>query len=154
MFAAARGQLRTAAALGAIGACLQVTAIGHRAAQLAAPERGLAALALGATWTVSELRPNGRATARAVARSAQARRNCRFLASSPSEHHTHQEEASEMATTGTAKVINCEDGFVVRGANDDELIANAEAHLRAAHPDMVGQVTREQLLAMAVPAEA
>ncbi len=49
-----------------------------------------------------------------------------------------------------AKVINCDDGYIVRGGNDDELIANAERHLREAHPEMVGQVTREQLLAQAV----
>ncbi|TDO44071.1 hypothetical protein EV643_11794 [Kribbella sp. VKM Ac-2527] len=51
-----------------------------------------------------------------------------------------------------AKVINCDDGYVVRGDNDDELIANAERHLREAHPDLVGKVTRDQLLAQAVEA--
>lgn len=49
-----------------------------------------------------------------------------------------------------AKIINCDDGFVVRGQTDDELIANAERHLREAHPELVGKVTREQLLAQAV----
>lgn len=49
-----------------------------------------------------------------------------------------------------AKVINCDDGYVVRGDTDDELIANAERHLREAHPELVGKVTREQLLAQAV----
>ena len=48
-----------------------------------------------------------------------------------------------------AKVINCECGYVVRGENDDELVANAEDHMRTDHPDMVGQVGREQLLGMA-----
>lgn len=47
-----------------------------------------------------------------------------------------------------AKVINCECGYVVRGENDDELVQNAEAHIRSEHPDMVG-VSREQLLGMA-----
>jgi hypothetical protein len=48
------------------------------------------------------------------------------------------------------KRIDCEDGAVIRGATDDELIANAEAHLRSNHPELVGKVTRDQLLAQAV----
>ena len=48
-----------------------------------------------------------------------------------------------------AKVINCECGQVVRGETDDEIIANANAHIRAVHPDLVGTISREQLLAMA-----
>ena len=51
-----------------------------------------------------------------------------------------------------AKVINCDDGVVVRGDSDEELLANARRHLREAHPDMDGQVTDDQLLAMAVTA--
>jgi predicted small metal-binding protein len=48
-----------------------------------------------------------------------------------------------------AQVINCECGYVVRGETDDELVANAEAHIESDHPDMVGQMSREDLLAMA-----
>ncbi len=48
-----------------------------------------------------------------------------------------------------AKVINCECGFVVRGETEDELVANAEDHMREAHPDLAGKVSREDLLAMA-----
>ena len=48
-----------------------------------------------------------------------------------------------------AKLINCECGQVVRGADDDELVANAEAHINRDHPEMVGKVTREGLLGMA-----
>jgi predicted small metal-binding protein len=48
-----------------------------------------------------------------------------------------------------AKVINCECGYVVRADTDDELVANAEAHIESDHPDMVGQMSREDLLAMA-----
>ena len=47
------------------------------------------------------------------------------------------------------KLINCECGQVVRGADDDELVANAEAHINRDHPEMVGKVTREDLLGMA-----
>jgi predicted small metal-binding protein len=48
-----------------------------------------------------------------------------------------------------AKVINCDDGYVVTGDTDEELLANAHGHIRDAHPDMVGQITDEQLLGMA-----
>ena len=47
-----------------------------------------------------------------------------------------------------AKLINCECGQVVRGETDDELVANAEAHIQRDHPDMVGKVSRDDLLAM------
>jgi len=48
-----------------------------------------------------------------------------------------------------AKLINCECGRVVRGETDEELLANAEAHVTSDHPELVGKVTREDLLAMA-----
>jgi predicted small metal-binding protein len=46
-------------------------------------------------------------------------------------------------------VINCDCGYVVRAETEDELVASAEAHIQDAHPDMVGKVGREDLLAMA-----
>ena len=48
-----------------------------------------------------------------------------------------------------SKVINCDDGVVVRGATETELLANARAHLADAHPEMVGKLTDAQLLGMA-----
>jgi hypothetical protein len=48
-----------------------------------------------------------------------------------------------------AKVINCEDGIVVRGETDEELLVNARKHIDEYHPDLVGQLSDEQLLAMA-----
>ena len=48
-----------------------------------------------------------------------------------------------------AKLINCECWQVVRGETDDELIANAEAHIDRDHPDLVGKISRDDLLAMA-----
>ena len=48
-----------------------------------------------------------------------------------------------------AKVINCDCGFVVRGADDDELVANAQAHAKDAHGMEIG---RDQALALAKPA--
>jgi predicted small metal-binding protein len=48
-----------------------------------------------------------------------------------------------------AKLFTCQCGYIVRGSTDDELLANAEAHINEAHPDLVGQVSRADLLAMA-----
>jgi len=47
-----------------------------------------------------------------------------------------------------AKLINCECGYVVRGEDDDELVANAEEHMLSDHPEMVGTVTRDDLLGL------
>ncbi|WP_158845680.1 hypothetical protein [Saccharothrix deserti] len=49
-----------------------------------------------------------------------------------------------------AKIIRCDDGVVLRGETDEELLAAAFAHIRDAHPELDGSLTREQLLAMAV----
>ena len=48
-----------------------------------------------------------------------------------------------------AKLINCECGQVVRGRNDDELVAAATEHVNSNHPELVGKLTREDILAMA-----
>ncbi len=48
-----------------------------------------------------------------------------------------------------AKVINCECGEIVRGADDDEVVANAMSHFDRDHPELVGKVSRDDLLSMA-----
>jgi uncharacterized protein len=48
-----------------------------------------------------------------------------------------------------AKVVNCECGTTVRGETDDELVSAVEAHVREHHPEMAGQMSREQILGMA-----
>jgi predicted small metal-binding protein len=48
-----------------------------------------------------------------------------------------------------AKQINCECGYIVRGEDDDELAAKAEEHIRDKHPELVGTMSRAELLAMA-----
>ena len=48
-----------------------------------------------------------------------------------------------------AKVINCECGRQIQGDSDDELVSRAEAHIREDHPELVGELTRDDLLAMA-----
>jgi predicted small metal-binding protein len=47
------------------------------------------------------------------------------------------------------KQINCVCGAVVKGEDDDELWEKAQAHLRTDHPDLVGKVSREDILAQA-----
>jgi predicted small metal-binding protein len=46
------------------------------------------------------------------------------------------------------KLINCECGQVVRGETEDELLRAAEDHIRRDHPELVGKITRDDLLAM------
>ena len=47
-----------------------------------------------------------------------------------------------------AKEFECErDGVVIRGADDDELVANVQRHITEAHPDLVGKVSREDIVA-------
>jgi predicted small metal-binding protein len=48
-----------------------------------------------------------------------------------------------------AKVINCDCGFVVQGADDAELVANAKAHAREVH---AYEMTDEEALSLALPA--
>jgi predicted small metal-binding protein len=47
-----------------------------------------------------------------------------------------------------SKILNCECGFSVRSESDDEIVAKVEAHMEQVHPDLVGNVSREEILAM------
>ena len=47
------------------------------------------------------------------------------------------------------KVINCECGEVVRADDDDELVSTVERHVGEAHPELVGKLSRDDVLAMA-----
>lgn len=47
------------------------------------------------------------------------------------------------------KVINCECGETVRATSDDELVAMVEAHVAKDHPELVGKLTRDDVLGMA-----
>lgn len=47
------------------------------------------------------------------------------------------------------RIINCDCGHVIRGDTDDELVAACQKHARDAHGM---ELTREQVLALAVPA--
>lgn len=48
-----------------------------------------------------------------------------------------------------SKVINCECGEVVRADSDDQLVQKVELHVQAAHPELVGKMSREDVLGMA-----
>jgi predicted small metal-binding protein len=45
--------------------------------------------------------------------------------------------------------IVCTCGYVIQGDGDDELWANAQDHMGVLHPELVGNVTREDILAQA-----
>jgi predicted small metal-binding protein len=47
------------------------------------------------------------------------------------------------------KQIPCVCGYAVKGEDDDELWQNAQEHLREDHPDLVGKISRTDLLAQA-----
>jgi hypothetical protein len=47
-----------------------------------------------------------------------------------------------------AREFTCErDGLVMRGETDDELVAKVQDHLDDAHPDLVGKLARDDILA-------
>ena len=46
-------------------------------------------------------------------------------------------------------MMTCECGETARAETDDELVAAVERHIREQHPDMVGRLSREQILGMA-----
>ncbi|MFL5895427.1 MAG: DUF1059 domain-containing protein [Thermoleophilaceae bacterium] len=47
------------------------------------------------------------------------------------------------------RAVHCECGEVVEGETDDELVSKVEQHVQEAHPDLVGKMGREDILAMA-----
>jgi predicted small metal-binding protein len=48
-----------------------------------------------------------------------------------------------------AKQIICQCGFVARGENLDEVLRVIESHMQSHHPELVGEVSRQDLLGMA-----
>ena len=45
-----------------------------------------------------------------------------------------------------AKLINCECGFVARGDTDEEVIDAIRAHMREDHPQLLEQVSHDDLV--------
>ncbi len=48
-----------------------------------------------------------------------------------------------------ALVMTCECGAMVRADTEDELVAAVERHLDEQHPQLVGKVSRDDIIAMA-----
>jgi predicted small metal-binding protein len=46
-------------------------------------------------------------------------------------------------------VLNCDCGYIARGETEDELVEETTRHIEEVHPDLAGQVSRDDLLAMA-----
>jgi hypothetical protein len=46
------------------------------------------------------------------------------------------------------RVIVCSDGTEIYGSTDDELVARLEAHVREAHPEIAGRLSREEILVL------
>jgi predicted small metal-binding protein len=45
--------------------------------------------------------------------------------------------------------FTCElDGYIMRGESDDELVGQVERHIAEAHTDLVGKLSRDQILGM------
>ena len=44
-----------------------------------------------------------------------------------------------------AKQINCECGYVARGETEDEAISSIRDHMRSDHPELLDQVSDEDL---------
>ena len=47
-----------------------------------------------------------------------------------------------------SKVVNCECGETVRAEGEDELVSSVEAHVSRNHPELVGKLSREDILGM------
>jgi predicted small metal-binding protein len=47
------------------------------------------------------------------------------------------------------KRINCLCGYVIEAEDDDELWEKVREHLRVDHPELVGKVSRDDILAQA-----
>lgn len=57
---------------------------------------------------------------------------------------------SDVTPPARTWVINCDCGVTIRGGSDDEIVERGQGHAKSAHGLTV---TREQLLALAEPAD-
>ena len=57
--------------------------------------------------------------------------------------------ATQAGARGMAKQIICQCGYVGRGDSAEDAAHVIEKHMQSDHPDLVGEVTFEDLLAMA-----
>ncbi len=47
------------------------------------------------------------------------------------------------------KIVNCECGELVQASTDDEVVDLVQDHVNQKHPDLVGKLSRTDILAMA-----
>ena len=45
--------------------------------------------------------------------------------------------------------VHCQCGADLQGESEDDIVAKVEQHVQEAHPEMAGQMSREQILEMA-----
>jgi predicted small metal-binding protein len=45
-------------------------------------------------------------------------------------------------------LINCECGRVVKAESEDEIVAKVEQHVAQDHPELVGKLSRQDIVAM------
>jgi predicted small metal-binding protein len=48
-----------------------------------------------------------------------------------------------------ASIVKCECGEVIRAESEDELVSAVSAHVARDHPELVGKLGRDDILAMA-----
>jgi predicted small metal-binding protein len=51
-------------------------------------------------------------------------------------------------------LVNCECGRVIHGETQDEIVAKVEEHVAQDHPQLVGKLSREDIVAMTEEADA
>jgi hypothetical protein len=45
-------------------------------------------------------------------------------------------------------LVNCECGRIVKAATEDEIVTKVEQHVAQDHPELVGKLSREDIVAM------
>jgi predicted small metal-binding protein len=60
-----------------------------------------------------------------------------------------QVQAAGEGSDSMAYVYSCDCGYVARGDTAEAFVADVEEHIARAHPDMVGKLSREDILALA-----
>jgi predicted small metal-binding protein len=48
-----------------------------------------------------------------------------------------------------ASIVNCECGEVIRAETDDDLVEAVTAHVERDHPELIGKLSRDDMIAMA-----
>jgi hypothetical protein len=48
-----------------------------------------------------------------------------------------------------ASIVNCECGEVIRAETDDDLVEAVTAHVQRDHPELIGKLSRDDIIAMA-----